>query len=392
MIDNPNAGGRSESPARELLSEQGERALVAATIIPQAGVLTEEQRGKVRAAAKTYREKHKLKNADIARGIGEGSPSLWSAVMGESYPKQCEGKLDDHLRTLNDWLEEDARRRATRPGRPFVYTTIANTMIDAAKLTQRYRWVTVVFGPTGIGKTMVAHVIAETHVGAIYLCLARGCCTYSQIRDRLHGLVCRGGQSARQTARRESVDDRIFAKLRDSGRLIVVDEAHRVRDSGLEFLRDVHDQTGCPVLLICTKDLWERILSDDEDHGQMRRRVGMAMDLAEGYRDTDSPRRKLFTAEQIRKLYETPHVRLTTDAIEYLADVANCFGQGSLGTCDNLVDCAIARARKRDGVGPEGRVVIDALLLAEWGRKMMREHIVAPQVEERRRRFVANAG
>lgn len=391
MTDNLEEGGRLESPARELLSEQADRELKAAVIIPQTGPLTEEQRGKVRAAARAYRDLHKLKNADIARGIGEGSPALWSGVIAGSYSKVSGAKLADLLRALNDWLEEDARRRATRPGRPFVYTSIANTMIDTAKLTQRHRWIAVLIGPTGIGKTMTAHAIVEMFVGAIYLCLGKGCCTYSRIRDRLYRLVCRSGRRGRQQVG-VSPDDEIFERLRDSGRMIVIDEAHRVRDSGLEFLRDVFDQTGCPILLICTKDLWERIQADDEDHGQMRRRVGMALDLVESYRDTDSPRRKLFTVEQIRKLYETPHVKLTPSAVDYLADVANCFGHGSLGTCDHLLDCAIARARKRDGVGPEGRVVIDALLLAEWGRKMMREHIVAPQVEERRRRFVANVG
>ena len=127
---------RPASPARELLSEQEERQLVAAALIPASGVLTEEQRQKVRDAADAYRKEHGLKNADIARGIGDGSPGLWSGVIAGSYTKVSAAKLDDLLRTLNNWLEEDARRRRTRPGRPFVYTGVANAMIDAAKIAR----------------------------------------------------------------------------------------------------------------------------------------------------------------------------------------------------------------------------------------------------------------
>lgn len=376
--------------AGELLSQQQERELVAAALIPASGVLTDEQRQKVRDAADAYRKQHGLKNPDIARGIGEGSPGLWSGVISGSYHKVSEAKLDQLLRQLNDWIEEDARRRRTRPDRPFVYTSVANAMIDAAKFAAQRRWIVIVYGPTGFGKTMCAHVIAEKHVGAIYLRLGKGCCTYAKIRDRLFGLlkISRGRANRRQL----SIDEAIFDKLRDSGRLIVFDEAHRIRDDGLEFLRDVHDETGCPMLLVATKDLWERIQSDDEDHGQMRRRVGLSIDLA-GLADgrRTGGRGRIFTAEEIRRIYESPKVRLSPDAVEYLVDVANLIGYGSLGRCDQLVDCAVAWVRKQAKVGPEGRVTINAQPLGEWDRKTMRDGIMSLVAVDRQQRVCASA-
>jgi len=380
---------RPASPARELLSEQEERQLVAAALIPASGVLTEEQRQKVRDAADAYRKEHGLKNADIARGIGDGSPGLWSGVIAGSYTKVSAAKLDDLLRTLNNWLEEDARRRRTRPGRPFVYTGVANAMIDAAKIAQQRRWIVIAYGPTGFGKTMTAHVIAEKHVGAIYLRLGKGCCTYAKIRDRLFDLLKLA--RARKQRRRTSADEAIFERLRDSGRLMVIDEAHRIRDDGLEFLRDIHDETGCPMFLICTKDLWDRVQSDDEDHGQMRRRIGLAINLTGVAGGSQDNARKIFSVDEIRRIYESSHIRLTSSAVDYLADVANLIGYGSLGRCDQLVDCAVAKARRKAGCGPQARVTIDAALLAEWDRKTMRDGIMAPVVADRRQRICTAA-
>ncbi len=379
------APAHSTSPAGELLSQQQERQLVAAALIPASGELTETQRQKVRDAADAYRKEQGLKNADIARGIGEGSPGLWSGVIAGSYHKVSGAKLDHLLRELNNWVEEDARRRRTRPGRPFVYTAVANAMIDAAKLAAQRRWIIIVFGPTGFGKSMVSHVIAEKHIGAIYLRLGKGCCTYAKIRDRLFNLLkCSRAQMRR---RHLSVDEAIFERLNNSDRLLVFDEAHRIRDDGLEFLRDVHDETACPILLVATKDLWERIQRDDEDHGQMRRRVGLAIDLV-GLADDKRTgrRRKIFTAEAIRKIYESPKVRLTDDAVEYLVEVANFIGYGSLGRCDQLVDCAVVWARKQAGVGPQGRVTINAEPIGEWDRRTMRDGIMSLVVVERQQR------
>ncbi|HUU83515.1 MAG TPA: AAA family ATPase [Phycisphaerae bacterium] len=384
-------------PASELLSEHEERVLVAAALIPSSGPLTDDQRQKVRDAADAYRKEHGLKNADIARGIGDGSPGLWSGLIAGSYgnKKVSDAKIDGLLRSLNNWMEEDARRRRTRPGRPFVYTGVANAMIDAAKIAQQRGWIVIAYGPTGFGKTMTAQVIAEKHVGAIYLRLGKGCCTYAKLRDRLFGLLklTRGPKRRRPI----SPDDAIFEKLHDSGRLIVIDEAHRLRDDGLEFLRDVHDETHCPILLVCTKDLWERVQSDDEDHGQMRRRVGLAINLtdvaggsANGSRGSGhDARRRIFTSDEIRRIYESPRVKLTPDAVEYLVDVANLIGYGSLGRCDQLVDCAVAKARKKAGLGPAERVTIDARLLSEWDARTMRDGIMAPVVADRRQRLVA---
>jgi len=390
------APDRPVSPAGELLSEQQERQLVAAALIPANGTLTEEHRQKVRDAADAHRKAHHLKNADIARGIGDGSPGLWAGVITGSYHRVSGPKLDDLLRKLNDWIEEDARRRRTRPGRPFVYTSVANAMVDAAKLAAQRRWMVIVYGPTGFGKTMCAHVITEKHIGAIYLRLGKGCCTYAKIRDRLAGLLKLNRRHTK--GRRISVDEAIFEKLRDSGRLLVFDEAHRIRDDGLEFLRDVHDETGCPMLLVATKDLWERIQRDDEDHGQMRRRIGLAIDLVpladrsgkSGRKRTDPPR--IFTAEEIRRIYESPKVRLSADAVEYLVAVANLVGYGSLGRCDQLVDCAVAKARKVTKVGPDGRVTLTARPLAEWDAKTMRDGIMSQVVVERMTHCCVAAG
>ena len=96
--------------ANELLSLLDERLVMTAAIVSAKGPLTAQERQAVREAADEYRKKHGLENADIARGIGYGKPTHWSSVIAGSYPEKHGEKLDEHLRTLNDWVEQDERR------------------------------------------------------------------------------------------------------------------------------------------------------------------------------------------------------------------------------------------------------------------------------------------
>ena len=105
-----------------------------------------------------------------------------------------------------------------------------------------------------------------------------------------------------------------------------------------------------PVLLIATRDLHDRILKNaDPDHGQLYSRFDITHHLTEG-RDMYSGKGKaLYTVDDIRALYNEPPVKLSPDGVQYLHEVANMLGYGSLRRCKILLRNGARRARKRQG-------------------------------------------
>ncbi len=330
-------------------------------MLPNEGPLTAQQRDEVVDALSAYMEKHGINQADIRRQCPVVGSAL-NPILKKSYTL---GKLDDHLRELNNWMEVDARRRTTRPHRKYVETHVAKKIMHCANQASKRNWIVVAHGPTGIGKSMVAHVVAEKFPSALYLRIGKGDDTYTRVRQML-------AVALRMFTKRKRKDEpqgltfnqRVFARLRASHRLIIIDEAHRLTDSALEFLRDVYDECKVPMLWLCTKDLVDRIRQDsDEDHGQLYRRIGLTTDLVRGKDKAPGGKHPLFTLDEIRKLFESENVRLAHDAQAYLQDVANMLGQGSLARCEQYLEIGLEVERAVRGLGLDDPVTITAAAL-----------------------------
>jgi hypothetical protein len=350
-----------EPSALDKLIEQEARQLLEARMLPNEGPLTAAQRDEVVDALKAYMEKHAIAQADVRRqcpGVGNAV----SPILKKTY---THGVLDDHLRELNNWMEVDARRRQTRPHRKYVETHVAKKIMYCASQASKRNWIVVAHGPTGIGKSMVAHVVAEKFPSALYLRIGKGDDTFTRVRQTL-------AVALRMFSRRKRKDEpqgltfnqRIFSRLRSTHRLLIIDEAHRLTDSALEFLRDVFDECQVPMLWLCTKDLVDRIRQDsDEDHGQLYRRIGRTCDLVRGKDKTPGGTHPLFTLDEIRKLFESDKVRLAADAQGYLQDVANMLGQGSLARCEQYLAIALEVERAVRGLNIEDVVTVTAAAL-----------------------------
>ena len=154
--------------------------------------------------------------------------------------------------------------------------------------------------------------------------------------------------------------ERVIDTLQDSNRLLLIDEAHKLADASIEVLRDIHDMTGVPIMLIAVKDLLDRVdRSAGPDSGQMFSRFEIIHHLSVG-KDIASGGKPMFTVDEIKGLYQQPPIRLSTDATLYLQSVANELGRGSLRRCKTLLRNAVRRARKRQDVGESERVPVYA--------------------------------
>ncbi|MCO6436516.1 MAG: AAA family ATPase [Phycisphaerae bacterium] len=363
-------------------------------MLPDEGPLTETQVLDVLTAVKDYIARHGITYAEIARQIGGVRPSTIGEVLAGKYSRVKPETRDGHVRDLNNWMEVDARRRATRPQRKFVETGVAVNLITLAEQAVSGQFMAIAHGPTGIGKTMVAHAIVDRYPGAMYLRVSRGNTTHMALRRLLaKELHISDPRGLRRDRRRLTFDEMVFNILRDSGRLLVVDEAHRLADSGLEFLRDLYDECHVPIVLLATKDLVRRLEEDkDEDHGQLFSRFAMFLELTRGADKTPGSRKPLFSIADIRRIYESDKVRLLPDGQRYLQDVANMLGHGSLRRCDWIVKWAVSLVRRRDNLGPEDRVNLDAEALRSAEKGAMRDDAMTADIDHRERIRTAVAG
>lgn len=324
-------------------------------MLPTTGALTQAQRDDVRTAVTEYIQNHGITLKDIAKQMGGGSHTVISQVINNTY----RAGVDDHLRSLNDWMEIDARRRRTRPDDKFVEIRVAKLIIGCASKASQMRTMVVAHGPTGIGKTTVGHIIAEKFTGSIFLTMAEGSNSATAVRRMIAAALRLDRRPHVASAVGMPLNERIFDRLHDSHRMIIIDEAHSISDGALRFLRSVFDRCGVPILFLCTKDLVDRIRCDaDEDHGQLYSRFGYICDLTRGCDKTPGGKNPRFSVSEIRAILETDKVRLHTGAQSYLQDVANMMGQGSLRRCKRIMRWAVAIERRKANLGPNDRVVI----------------------------------
>lgn len=333
-------------------------------MLPNEGPLTEQHRAEVRAALQAYLAKHGITKREVSKQVGGLSvPTITQLIKGTYHTGAA--TIDEHLRELNDWMEVDARRRQSKPDDQFVETRVAQRLLGAAARAAESRTMALAHGPSGIGKSMVAHVIAEKFPGAILLRIGQGENTYAALRSILATrLRLRSRRKRRANTAGLTLNELIFDALRDSHRMIIVDEAHEIAQSGLKYLRDIFDNCGVPILMLATKDLLDRIREDsDEDHGQLYSRVGYVCDLTHGFDKVPGGKQPLFTVGEIRRLFERGKVRLAADGRQFLQDVANTLGQGSLRRCRDILRWAEGIERAIKHLGPDQVVTLGAAVL-----------------------------
>jgi len=78
-----------------------------------------------------------------------------------------------------------------------------------------------------------------------------------------------------------------FARLRDSGRLIVVDEAENLPLRALEIVRRLHDETGCGLVLSGMPRLVANLRGKHGELVQLYSRVSVALNLGESLPDDE---------------------------------------------------------------------------------------------------------
>lgn len=303
------------------------------------------------------------------------------AALGEHYtPKligrfrQCSnrdnypGDIDQAARAINGFIELIARRSEAKLPDGFIETEVARRILLVVSKTIELASIGVVYADAGRGKTMTLNAAAAIHQGSVLLRVRRQTRTAAGLAKALaEAIGLRGCQTSYQASRR------FLETTRGTGRCIILDEAHQLTHDALELVRDIHDEAGLPIILAGTIRLQESVDDAGAFFAQMSSRIALRYNVVEDLVAGGGPGgRPLHSIDEIKALYESDKVRLTSDGRALLTRIANLPGLGGLRMCGKIVQVASSAS---------GGELIDARLLLRVIRTMNDQAFAVHTVE-----------
>lgn len=206
-----------------------------------------------------------ISNSQIGRAVG------YSAAVISQYlaPEGCKytGRVAELESRIRDWLRQ--RERERKLAVDLIECEVSNAVCAALDQVRRTNDVGLVYGDAGIGKTCAAHLYLRQNPTAVLITLSRWAADPGAIERFLLREI--GDSVKRDTRRGEYICD----QLRESGRLVIVDNAHKAHRPALEWLFDFWDRTHCPVALLGNEEVMLKI----EDNDQRFSRIGLKLKI-----------------------------------------------------------------------------------------------------------------
>lgn len=343
------------------------RIMLKSIRIPKERPIPEGLRKDIRETVSKHRELHKLTYREIAKQIGFAESTI-SEVLKGTYTR---ANPDPVLERLNVWVDDDERRRQKARPIGFYPTCVFETIQVLARYAKSNARVpdssrlllghdlsrmAMGYGPAGCGKTLGAKALHAEDPLSILVRITESRGTASGLAR----LITEAGGWVSRSQQRSNIDT-IESKLKDSGRLLIVDEAHRLKTSGCELLRDLADVCGIPILLLATQEFYERLTrvrtrSGSFTYDQFTSRVGKKCDLIRGVDGKGGKTRPIYSIDEVRGMFNLDKVRLTHDGEDYLQALACAVGFGMLRLASDTWEKALRSAQR-------GKRIVDAKLL-----------------------------
>lgn len=208
-----------------------------------------------------------LRNVSLATDIPASSLSKWLNGLYRGKNRRISEGISAFLK------RREELRRVPGKVKEFVKTSTALRVLETARICHLDAEIGVCYGPAGIGKTEAAKEYARQNPDVILIEADLGH-TARVLFSELHRKV---GYDGFGTVHAMFTD--VVERLKDSGRLVIVDEAENLPYRALELLRRVYDKAGVGILLIGMPRLIANLRGRRGEYAQLYSRVGIATRL-----------------------------------------------------------------------------------------------------------------
>lgn len=262
----------------------------------------------VHTELKDLMDKKGYSQTQVARAFGKSSAVISQYLKG-IYPGDVRG-IDELARSFIARETEKEKSRRITPR--YVPTVTSRKGLEVIRLAHLDGEINVIYGAAGLGKTMILREYAAQHRDALLIEADPGY-TARVVLEELCGLL---GLSKRGNM--HELSEACIAALRDSGRLLMVDEAENLPYRALETLRRIHDKAGIGLVLAGMPRLIINLKGKRGEYQQLYSRVGLALCIGESL----------------------PHEDISVMAISMLPDAE------SPDVCEALFRCSHGNARR----------------------------------------------
>lgn len=295
--------------------------------------LTEDAIREVADSLQAFMRENDLSRGKVAELLGV-SRTMVSQFIGKGYTGNVARLVNKVVRLINS--TDKKQRHGQYVG--YVETTVAKQI--GALVTQTEAFSTdegrigLIIGDGGHGKSICLRAYVEANQNTVYLELDATMSSRYIFAEIARSLKIGVGGATALVARR------IAQTLKCRNLIVIIDEASSLTVKQLNQLRQVIVVKGrCPLILAGNQQLQQTVMQrrttrEHESLDQFTSRLMCVLNLDESASDRNGG---LYTAEDIRKLYEYGGIRLTGDAVATLRSICRTPKSGRLRTCSHII-------------------------------------------------------
>lgn len=248
-----------------------------------------------------FLEKNHISQVKAAKYLDISRPALNAYLQGKyaGDVAEIDHKVQGYLR-----LQQE-RNEVAKLEMDFVETRAAKNMLGFLGLAHKLAQLGIVYGGAGVGKTTVLKEYQQRFPNTILIEPDMGYTAKVLLQE-----ICRAlGQSDKGNI--HDMTERIADTLRDSGRMLMIDEAELLPMRALESIRRIHDKADCAVMLVGMPRLLLNLKGPNAEFKQLFSRVSVRLDMGSNIDEADL---RQITSEILGVKDETVLAKLTQTA------------------------------------------------------------------------------
>ena len=212
----------------------------------------------------TQSSRNTLAFASRATGISRPVISDWAANKYKGSNDNVESKIKAFLVVQNN------KRKAVNLQVQFTDTLVSMKIDEVLDICGTDNDIVVITGDSGLGKTTALNHYLKDSVNDLLIEVDQSYSAFSLVKV-LHKKLCA------HTGKEAMCDmlEEIIAKLKNSDRKIIIDEAEYLPTKALDILRRINDKAGVGLALVGLPRLEANLRGRRGEHAQLHNRVGV---------------------------------------------------------------------------------------------------------------------